>query len=296
MRLDRIKGRFISRQTDETLMRLRKSVMIDLAKNPFSDQRRVPVPQEFLTIDGVTYVIYTMPDYSAMTRPALDPTLDLQPDANAGVDTIIREESPTQNYGITASFYAGTDFDGGAIRGLIQFDVSSIPATAIIDEAIFTLYQSWEYSTSDETIGIYRAMTEWFEGLEDGAEPNDPGSTWEDRDGDAPLQWGGDTWGGLSGTDYAVTESDDLFIDGDNFPTYRAWTGLAQLVQDWIDGTYTNRGMWLISDDESSSETGKAFDSSDGATANQRPEFEIDYTEAAGVSMAMDYYRRRRNQ
>jgi len=67
----------------------------------------------------------------------------LQPDGNKGKDAFLFDMNPDQNYGNHEDFAAIAWTNSGIpvkVRGLIEFDLSGIPANAIIDSAYLSLY------------------------------------------------------------------------------------------------------------------------------------------------------------
>ncbi|MGE0076399.1 MAG: DNRLRE domain-containing protein [Bacteroidales bacterium] len=70
-------------------------------------------------------------------------SITLQPNATEGKDALIASLSPDNNYGTHPDFAAmawTNNFAPTNVRGLIQFDFSSVPANAIIQSVTLTLY------------------------------------------------------------------------------------------------------------------------------------------------------------
>lgn len=213
-------------------------------------------------------------------------SLVLQPDATDGVDTQMYSNNVTGNYGVAVVISAGSNSPATRIqRALIKFDVSSIPAGATINSATLTLYCSAEAITTDITVGVHRALTQWFEGLSAGVTPGagENASTWNLRNHNGSVGWGGGTPGGLSATDYAATPTASTSITGTG--TTFTWDVLADVAA-WVAGTATNYGWWLKSAGEATVNSRKDFVSSDGATPSQRPQLSVDYTVAGGDTVA----------
>jgi hypothetical protein len=67
----------------------------------------------------------------------------LQPDGNQGKDAFLFDMNPDQNFGSHEDFAAIAWTNTGIpvkVRGLIEFDLSGIPADATIDKAFLSLY------------------------------------------------------------------------------------------------------------------------------------------------------------
>ena len=142
--------------------------------------------------DWETTLTVTIPGgYEGWT---LDPTLVLQPDSSTGKDATTQETQPTFNYGTRTEMFCG---GGGAgapnnrQRGLIQFDLSSIPSGSTVDSASLVLDCNVALNASARNIGVHQAITEWFEGDVNGAATTIAGSTWDERDGFNSIAWRG---------------------------------------------------------------------------------------------------------
>jgi len=196
----------------------------------------------------------------------LDPTLVLQPDGTDGVDAVILESTPTTNYGTNVALAFGNN--GGAIyRSLIQFNVSSIPATATAVSATLSIWISAGYGAVTGSPTLHRVLRAWTEA----------GATWNTCDG--ANNWGtagcANTTSDREATTLGTQSIPNTAIAGDKFD----FVLTAALVQDWWDGGLTNNGMLL----KGPTETGTSNDlwavcSSDHTTAAQRPKLVIDYT------------------
>ncbi|MCX6750280.1 MAG: DNRLRE domain-containing protein, partial [Candidatus Pacearchaeota archaeon] len=78
-----------------------------------------------------------------------------QPDAASGKDAYIKENFNTTNYGTDSKILVGTDLLGRDLKGLIKFDLSSIPSSTVLSA---NLQVNLSYSNTDNniTIKIYR--------------------------------------------------------------------------------------------------------------------------------------------
>lgn len=168
--------------------------------------------------------------------------LTLQSKGSTGGDTYIDSSIPSNNFGATGVLRVGII---GAVvcRGLVRFDLSSLPAGAAVSSAILTLYCAGEDSSTDRAISVTRALTQWYEGIRDQAVPAENGSTWTQRNDFFNVNWGASTPGGQSGVDYASPASGgSVVITGAS--TAFSWTVTSD-VQLWASGT-TNNGWWLM--------------------------------------------------
>lgn len=256
------------------VMTLGKPIVYDAANK--LDVR--PIAFAFQTVAGQPYVIFTLPALTGMARPVVDPTLTLQPDASAGKDTFEYEAGATANWGINPTLFVWASAGFNA-RSQLQFDVSSIPGTATVDSAVLTLVCVDGLSDSPVTHEIHLGLTEFFEGVKDGAAPDasQDGSTWNLRNANGAVAWAGGAGGG-SGSDYSATVTDSgVVTTRTNTPyTYTVTTDVAA----WVAGT-TNNGWWIL--ENAGTTTYKNYASSDGATASYRPKLVTDYTLALPI-------------
>lgn len=199
--------------------------------------------------------IYAIPDsiiLSQAPRPVYSVTL--QPGPVDGMDTYLREDSASSNYGATNVLNLD-DEDNRQLRPLLRFDLSTIPAGAAIQNATLFLSQKSE-SGNFFPFNIYALTTSWV-AME---------ATWN-------LAAIGRTWTG--GGEY------------NPLPFYRGmmtdvlgWHSMdvSRLVDLWLDGNLTNYGMILVPDRGTGNNV-KGFISSDEMTrVTERPKLMINYT------------------
>src|SRR5690606_27030843 len=74
---------------------------------------------------------------------------------------------------------------------LVKFDLSSIPSNAIIVSATLSLYQFEETSTTDFIYTARRSLQQWYEGIRNGENPAEDGSTWNHRNANGSVTWTG---------------------------------------------------------------------------------------------------------
>ena len=169
-------------------------------------------------------------------------------------DSWITEDSPTTNFGdYTATHLQYYTSD----RQLHKFDLSDIPGTATIDEALLKIYV-YNVSGGSPQVSAYRIITSWVE------------SEVTYNKADASTNWG--TAGMQSGTDYASTAAGtSSSVSSAGWATI----DITDLVQDWVDGTYTNKGVVLRLISAGHLRTYM----SDYATTSYRPKLEVTYTD-----------------
>lgn len=210
-------------------------------------------------------------------------TVTLQP-GSTGLDTEITIAAPTANFGARTDFHAGYSTVGNTYKGLIKFDLSSLPDNAIIISATLSLYCTAEDSTSDATVNVRRSLVEWYEGVKNGVAPDagQDGSTWNLRNANGSVAWASGGAGGGSGTDYAssATDSKSITTTGQFFDF-----NVKADVQAFLNGSATNHGWWILVDAILATNR-KYFASSDSATAAQRPKLVIVYSDPLVANLA----------
>lgn len=157
--------------------------------------------------------------------PTLTPTpgvpVCFDPDTISGrqpsADTYIDANHPSSNYGDDNKIVVKPG-NGSEQRGLLAFDLSDIPANAIITSA--TLYLHEKDDRDDQVIFLYRVTTHWTE----------TGATW-----DAPWS--------TPGGDFLTNPAYALFIP--NQKNCSIALDLTALVQGWVSGAYPNHGLLI---------------------------------------------------
>ncbi|RME80270.1 MAG: DNRLRE domain-containing protein, partial [Caldilineae bacterium] len=169
----------------------------------------------------------------------------IQPDAASGKDASISFKKPNNNYGTDDKLKVDSElFDRW--RSLIQFDLSSVPPASTIVSATLSMYLDKSKGSQTESIEVHRVTASWDEATV--------------------------TWNSVSGGQYDPTIVDSIVAGNKGWKQWDVQT----LVQEWIDGTYSNYGMILLSPSNSGNNE-KKFISSDSNKADKRPKLEICY-------------------
>lgn len=196
----------------------------------------------------------------------------IQPAAAAGLDTYIKSDSAVNNYGVATSMLVRTLGSSFYSRGLLQFDLSSIPPGSTILSAILSL-TAVGGAAGTLTIGAHRGLTQWYEGAKDTAPPaaGEDGSTWNLRNANGAVAWAGGAGGG-AGTDYAAVATATTAVNAVSGAF--TWNITADVAA-WVAGT-ANYGVWLIAQ-LPTGDPYKFFGSSDHATPGSRPLLTVTY-------------------
>lgn len=197
-------------------------------------------------------------------------TYSSQPDGTAGVDTYIGNDAPTNNWGTNTRILIGEWNSGVQIaRALIKFDFSSIPASGTPSSATFSLWQTSDLSSNARTFRIYRTKRDWVEAQ----------ATWNIWK--TSNNWS--TAGGFHVNDCEQTEIASRAMTATEANGEKQWTNFdLVLLKDMWDGDWTNNG-WLIRADTEVDDMYE-YQSSDSATAAERPKLVIEYTVMSGTA------------
>lgn len=189
--------------------------------------------------------------------------------------TLIEQISPELATGSSQFIYIGRIQRDLAIRrGLVQFDLASIPSNARIQSAILKLHVvKGKADTLD--LKVHRVTNSWGEGATNSfggkggfAEPNE--ATWVSRFSGTTLKWS------ALGGDFLSTISARQQLSPDGGISYDISD--AELVNDvifWLNNPGQNHG-WLLEDDTALS--AKAVASREHANATIRPQLIIQWT------------------
>ncbi len=159
-------------------------------------------------------------------------------------------------------------------RALLRFDVSGIPAGAVIDSVSLEIEVTRTSDLGPRLLGLHAVTAPWSEGPShpygnegscDTAGPGD--ATWlhADNPGQAWVQPGGD---------FDPVAQSAVVTRGTWRTTFPNTTALAAQVQGWADDPATNHG-WLVLGEESVVGSSRRFDSRTGASP---PLLTIDFT------------------
>lgn len=246
--------------------------------DPMSDRIAVPVSVSY----SGGYAEFTA-DLTEATYPVIiDPTFTTQPDAAAGIDAMISAVEATYNFGTFIDFWLGWG-DDWLCRFLIKFDLTALPADAIISAATFSFYITADYADAGGTWRIYRQKRAWVEGTRArAADSPATGVTWNRYD--TTNNW--QTAGGFGADDceqtdigsraFTATETINEFKDFSLTPTTKAGLDLGNgwLIKAVLESSTYNEYDGVTSDD---------------ATAAYRPKLVVDYTEAPSGPPYVDF-------
>ncbi|HEX4957486.1 MAG TPA: Ig-like domain-containing protein, partial [Lacibacter sp.] len=194
-------------------------------------------------------------------------TLTMTTGASGNADTYINQDgtpggNSTRNYGTCVDISVNRRNGGAAMRGLTKFNLSAIPAGAVVTSATLRLYLNREGGAAYD-ISVHKVLEDWSEGT---LCNNNGVANWTVRSG-TTTNW--TTAGGVFGTALATT----------NIPrttgVYYQWTGLQATVNEWLASPSTNYGFLLKAVTENIADDRFEFDSRE---ATNKPQLVINYT------------------
>jgi hypothetical protein len=162
-------------------------------------------------------------------------------------DTFIQADNPGTNFGGENSIEVRPD-NGADRRGLVRFDLSSIPSNAVITSANLYLYA--QDKKQGTITNIYRVTSNWSENS----------ATWN-------TPWttpGGDFNSSIAHYSF-ISDLNNCLVTLD----------ILDLVQAWVSGTYPNYGVMLYA--TGPNHTFKYTSKEDG-TVQEHPRLQVIYT------------------
>jgi len=155
----------------------------------------------------------------------------------------------------------GTRNSGVVDRGLLRFDVSSIPPGAVLQSVRLRLnVVKIPRLPANSNFSLYRMLTSW-----------DASASWANAT--ATIAWAG--LGTLSGVDYVAAASGTQFIGDVGFYEFEPTANLLADVQAWQTNTTSNNGWLLKCESEGIGRSARHFGSSESASP---PQLIIDYS------------------
>lgn len=196
-------------------------------------------------------------------------------------DNTIYSNLTTNSNGAGDNFTAGANQSAAVRRGLLMFDLSSIPAGATITAVSLSMVMNKTVSGANN-VSLHRLDENWGEG---------PSNAGAGGDGNgAPAELGDATWicsfsngaGGCTtawttaGGTYQPTATATTSVAG---PSAYTWSSAQMItnVQGWLNTPATNFG-WVIIGTEGSPGSAKRFSSRTNPIVPDRPSLTVTYT------------------
>ena len=193
-------------------------------------------------------------------------------------DNSMFSEVPNNSSGQGVSLFAGVTNNGDPRRALMAFDVSSVPAGAVVSSAQVQLTMGLTKGANNP-MTLHRVTQSWGEGASDSGEAGGQGvpasdgdATWNYRfySVTTPTPWTS------PGGDYIATASATTSVSGSGPYTWST-AQLGTDVQGWVTTPSTNNG-WIFIGDENFTLNAKRIWSREATSASQRPKLTINYS------------------
>ena len=210
--------------------------------------------------------------YPALCLPLTAATVTLPTVA----DTSIFSGKPDNDLGGT-TLVSGTNQQYSLSRAMFRFDLSALPAGAVVTGAAVTLTVTKRPDPDqhggpvNSDFNLHRMFVSWGEGTSSNATGSGalPGNaTWNER------HFGSTPWaspGALIGVDCAETPSATTFVSIEGDYAWGSSSGLVDDVNAWLLDPAANFGFILVSQNEAALGTGRRFGSKEQPGAPVSP-------------------------
>jgi hypothetical protein len=199
-------------------------------------------------------------------------------------NTLIEDSSGSRSNGSADAIYVGRTQRDGLRRGLIRFDVSTIPATATIQSASLKLLL-FRGRPDESHLRVHRSLNSWGEGASNyfgglGGQALTNDATWLHRFFGTSQLWAN------AGGDYLVQASATEVIEAPENVTHTiSGAGLITDIQQWLTQPSNNFGWVLVADNDASA---KGYASREHPNIALRPQLVVTWTPAAVASGSTD--------
>ena len=182
-------------------------------------------------------------------------------------DTSIYQNHPDDNLGGT-TLVSGTNQQFSNSRALFRFDLSALPADAVVTSVQVALYVTRQPDPDqhggpvNSDFSLYRALQNWTEGtggVVTGSPAATGDTTWNDLHYNAVAGANWATPGGQIGTDFANVPSATTSLGNVGLYLWGSSPGLVADVQSWLSSPSSNYGFALISASENVAGSARRF-------------------------------------
>jgi hypothetical protein len=215
---------------------------------------------------------------AALLLPAL--TVEATPIATSFTsvaDTTLFNENGTVAGGADDGVFVGVTRGGEVRRALLRFDLSGLPANAVVSAVTLQVTVTRNISTTT-TVDAYRVTESWGEGSSTspgggggGGAVTNGSATWTHRD------WPNLLWT-TAGGDFLAAPSASTVIGTTNTSYTFSGSGLVSDVQAWVDGSAGNQGWLLRTQSEAvAPSSARRLGSRENAITTNRPLLTVTY-------------------
>ena len=198
---------------------------------------------------------------------------------NPVADTFILNSAPTNNAGGTEGFTVGRDDNNGIRRGLVRFDLSSIPPGSTVTSAVLELTVIKDPPQQvNANFRLFRLLEDWGEGDGVGPRPGNSGepATTNESSWTARLAYVAD-WTTPGALDDAAPSPSATMLVTTTGPYTWTNAGVAVDVQQWVDQPGQNFGWLIVCADELTPMTVRKFGSREASSNPQPPVLQVGF-------------------
>jgi hypothetical protein len=196
-------------------------------------------------------------------------------------NTLYEDSLGSVSNGSGEYFFSGKNSQNLSRRAVLAFEIAgNVPNGSIVTQVSLTLYLS-RTSSGDETISLYRVLSDWGEGASNA--PGNEGSGTNAQPGDATwVHTFFDTsfWSTLGG-DFLTSSSASTVVGDTAFYTWSS-PQMANDVQSWLENPSSNFG-WILLGNENVGSTAKRFNSRENSNSARRPFLTLNYMLSTGI-------------
>lgn len=220
-------------------------------------------------------LVVTAITFGFFTTTYAQTTVNLSPSAD---NTLYESATGALSNGAGSHLFTGRtgQSSNSTRRGLLKFDISSIPAGTTITSVSLRLTEN-RGRNGTRTVGVHKVSSDWGEGTSNASGNEGSGTTATTNDATWIHTFSNTGTWTTAGGDFASTASATTSVSGTGNYT---WTGAQMIadVQDWLDNG--NNFGWIVVGNQSTSSTAKRFATKENSTASSRPELTVTYTTA----------------
>ena len=211
--------------------------------------------------------------FAAIRSAAFADTVSFLPQKD---NTLYEDEDPLNQLsnGQGIYLYAGKTGVNGLRRGLIAFDLTSIPTNATLTEATLSMFLSRSGPNPAADISLSKALRDWGEGASNAGPQGGRGAPAEPGDATWIYNFYNTSSWTTPGGDFSPILSATTPVSMENTTYTWSGSGLLADVQSWVSNPASNFG-WVILGNEIDAGSAKQFNSRE--SASNPPQLTVTY-------------------
>ena len=195
-------------------------------------------------------------------------------------NTLYEDPSGLTSNGQGSYLFTGRTANSAIRRGLIAFDLSSIPSNSTITAVTLTLFSSRTGGAAAGNVSLRKVLRDWGEGASNASGEEGGGTTAQSGDATWLFNFFNTSTWSTPGGDFSGSASATTAV-GATLRAY-SWSGSGMVadVQSWVANPSGNFG-WAIVGNETTDETANRFNS--GENSSNPPRLTVSYTVPGGA-------------